>query len=80
MEQKKKKRMKWIGRLMNLNENLPAGKSSSVALTQPKRPRGRPRLTWFEVMGKQLQAINLTWEEASHQAKDLRNWKDVVKR
>ena len=65
-----KKRIKWFGHLMRLDENTPAQKALRVALMQSKRPRGRPKLTWIEMMRKQLQTINLTWEEASHLAKD----------
>ena len=56
-----------------------ARKALRVALTQSKTPRGRPRLTWTELMKKQLQAINLTWEEASQQAKERTKWKDILK-
>ena len=65
---------------MRLNENTPARKVLRVALTQSKRPRGRPRLTWIELMRKQLEAMGLTWEEASHQAGDHEHWKDIVRR
>ena len=75
-----KKRIKWFGHLMRLDENTPAQKALRVALMQSKRPRGRPKLTWIEMMRKQLQTINLTWEEASHLAKDREKWKDILKR
>ena len=75
-----KKWVKWFGHLMRLDENTPARKALRVALMQSKRPRGRPKLTWIEMMRKQLQTINLTWEEASHLAKDRGKWKDILKR
>ena len=65
---------------MRLDENTTAWKAFRVALTQSKRPRGRPRLTWIELMRKQLEAMGLTWEEASHQAGDHEHWKDIVGR
>ena len=75
-----KKRLKWFGHLMRLDENTPARKALSVALIQSKRPRGRPKFTWLELMQKQLQEINLKWEEASQLAKDRKKWKDILKR
>ena len=65
-----KKRMKWFGHLIRLDENTLTQKALRVALMQSKRPQGRPKLTWIEMMRKQLQAINLTWEKASHVGKD----------
>ena len=65
---------------MRQDENTPARKALSMALIQSKRPRGRPKFTWIELMRKQLQEINLTWEEASHLAKDREKWKDILKR
>ena len=62
---------------MRSNENIPARKAFRVALTLSLRPRGRHRLTWIELMRKQLQAINLTWEEGSQLAKDRKKWKDI---
>ena len=75
-----KKRMKWFGHLMRLDENTPARKALKVALIKLKRPRGRPKLTWIELMRKQLQANNLTWEEASDLAKDRKEWRDILQR
>ena len=49
-----------------------------VALTQSQRPRGRLRLTWIELMGKQTTSDK--WEEASHHAKDRKKWKDILRR
>ena len=48
--------------------------------TVQKTTRGRRKFTWIELMRKQLQEINLTWEEASHLAKDHEKWKDILKR
>ena len=39
-----KKRIKWFGHLMRLDENTPAQKALRVALMQSKRPRGRPKV------------------------------------
>ena len=50
-------------------------KSVKGGIDKSKRPRGRPRLTWVEQMRKQLQAINLTRDEARHQAKDCKKWR-----
>ena len=66
---------------MKLDGNTPPRKALSTALIQSKRPRGiQPKFTWIELMRKQLQEINLTWEEACHLAKDREKWKDILKR
>ena len=71
---------KMVGHLMRLDENTPARKALRVALMQSKRPRRRPKLTRIEMMRKQSQTMNLTWEVASHLAKDCEKWKDMLKR
>ena len=49
-----KKRIKWFGHLMRLDENTPALKVLTVALIQSKRPQGRPKCTWLECMQNQI--------------------------
>ena len=65
---REKSKLKRFGHLMRLDENTPARKALRVALIESKRTGG-PKLTWIEMNRKQLQAINLTWEETSHLTK-----------
>ena len=81
MEQKnRKKAHEMVWPLNEVEREHTCAKSGKDGIDTVKRPRGRPRLTWIELMRKQLEAMGLTWEEASHQAGDHEHWKDIVGR
>ncbi|KAL9985091.1 hypothetical protein ACROYT_G007455 [Oculina patagonica] len=54
---------------------------SKVALRwtpEDKRKRGRQKSTWRRTAEAELQALNLTWEQASRLAKDRQEWRRLV--
>ena len=72
------KRMKWFGHLIRLDEYTPARKALRIALTKSKKTPGKQKLTWVELMKKQLEAKHLSWEEACKKAtEDRENWKKL---
>ena len=56
------KRGKWFGHLTRLDEDTPARKALQVARKKCKKPKGKQKLTWIEMMRKQLDANSLTCE------------------
>ena len=71
------KRMKWFGHLIRLNKDTPAQKALRVSRKKCKKPRGKQKLTWIEMMRKQLVRNGFTWEEASELAMDRKRWRDI---
>jgi hypothetical protein len=55
----KKRRLSWLGHLMRMNTETPARKALQEYLRKTKRPRGKPPLSWIELIRKDLQEIGL---------------------
>jgi len=43
-----------------------------------KRRRGRPKKTWQDTLRDDLQATDVSWEEAKSVAGDCREWRSLV--
>jgi len=43
-----------------------------------KRRPGRPRINWRDIVNKDLQRMELTWEEVEASAQDRQTWRQRV--
>ena len=76
----KKQRLNWFGRLVRLDENVPAKKALKYAMAKYRSKKGRPKAKWLTMMEKQLKAdLDLTWEEAELAARNRSDWRNMVK-
>ena len=74
-----KRRISWFGHLARLPESCPAKQALYEALKPVKRPRGRPQITWIEIIRKQLKNIGFdTIYDAIESARDRYNWNKIV--
>ena len=72
------RRLRWFGHVARMSPLTPARQALEYALQPYDRPRGRPQLTWINVMREQLKAMNLTWDEGFELAQDRVIWKDII--
>ena len=76
----KKQRLNWFGRLVRLDENVPAKKALKYAMAKYRSKKGRPKEKWLNMMEKQLKAdLDLTWEGAELAARNRSDWRNTVK-
>ena len=76
----KKQRLSWFGHVARMDPNTPAKKALKYAKIPFKKARGRPKESWIALMEKQLQEdLDLSWDEAEHQAQDRVKWRHTVK-
>ena len=84
----KRRRLNWLGHLMRLNENTPARLAFEEFLRKGKKPKGRPPLTWPEIIRKDLAEINIkldynnplqTIETLLKITQDRDQWRDLVR-
>ena len=76
-----KRRFRWFGHLMRLDERTPARQSLEIAFRPAKMPRGRPKTTWILMMTNELKEVfGKTWQQASEMAQDRDNWRIQTER
>ena len=71
-------RIRWLGHALRLPEETPARQALIEVDRSVARPQGRPRVTWLEVVKKQLQNIGIAWTDAKTLAQDRERWKDIL--
>ncbi len=54
-----KKRLSFLGHVMRLDPETPARKSIEEFLRPIKRPQGRPKKTWMEIIRSDLKEVNI---------------------
>ena len=75
----REQRMTWLGHVFRMDSDIPAKKALHFAQQQYQRPRGRPKLTWINLVTEQLlNNMGITWEEASKTANDRKSWRTLV--
>jgi len=40
-----------------------------------KRKRGRPRITWRDTVWRDVECMDITWQDVCHKATDREEWK-----
>ena len=70
-------RMKWFGHVERMGEEREV-KRVMRAQMQGRRPRGRPRTRWKDVIRRDLETSGLSLEEAAAEAQDRDGWRQIV--
>ena len=73
-------RLKWLGHAFRLPENSPAKQALLEIENTPKRCRGRPKTKWIDTVKKQLEKLNVTYQEAKYIATDRKKWNQIINR
>jgi len=72
-----KRRRRFIGHVLRLPTARPV--STAVQWTpEGGKRRGRPKKTWQDTLRDDLQAMDVSWEEAKSVASDRREWRSLV--
>ena len=72
-----RRRWSWVGHALR-RESTSISKVALRWTPEGKRKRGRPKSTWRRTAEAELQALNLTWGQASWLAKDRQEWRRLV--
>ena len=70
-------RMKWFGHVERMGEDRQVKRIMQVEMSG-RRPRGRPRTRWKDVVRRDLEGSGLDLEEAAVEARDRDRWREIV--
>ena len=73
----RKARMKWFGHVKRINEERQVKQVMQEEM-QGRRPAGRPRTRWRDVLRRDLEETSLSLEEAAVEALDRDRWRRIV--
>ena len=65
----RKKRLTWMGHVSRMDKERRANQVMKWT-TEGKRRRGRPRKNWMDTIRKDVQCMEMTWEETTEKAMD----------
>ena len=71
------RRLRWVGHVSRMHLDTPARKALQYAMAPFKRKRGRPKLTWINMITKQLNEMNINLCDIFEIAKDRKEWNRV---
>jgi hypothetical protein len=71
-------RLRWFGHCQRLPEESPAKQALRELERETKRPRGRPAITWMELVRKQIEAKGMNYREAVELTQDRIGWRRFV--
>ena len=75
----KERRLRWFGHLARLPARTPACRALDEALyTNTKKPRGGQKMTWLQTIGRDLEMMNMTIQQAIDVAENRRRWREMV--
>lgn len=74
------RRTRWLGHILRLSLDHP---TRAILQFDPRaagwrRPRGKPRTRWLDVLAGDLQQHGVAMEDAEQLAQDRRHWKELV--
>lgn len=77
----KQRRLRWFGHVKRMSDASPAKLLLSFDPRRAgwRRPRGRPRLRWLDVIRSDLQAVGVAPFMADRLARDRSGWRTMVK-
>ena len=75
----KRRRLSWLGHLLRLPEGTPARQAVAEFLKPAKRPRGKPRTTWFRRVENDLKNI-INFQHVTTLANDRIGWRNIIAR
>ena len=76
----KERRLRWYGHLLRLHEETPARKALKECERKVKKPKGGQKLTWIQLVKKDLKELNLTEEQAKVSARNRNAWRNMIHR
>ena len=71
-------RLRWFGHCHRLPEESPAKQALKELERETKRPRGRPAISWMEMVRKQIEAKGMNYGEAVELTQDRIGWRRFV--
>ena len=76
----KERRLRWYGHLLRLHDETPARKALKECERKLKKPKGGQKLTWIQLVKKDLKELNLTEEQAKVIARNRNAWRNMIHR
>ena len=73
----KQRRLRWLGHLLRLDERTPARQALDEFNRKTKRPRGKPKHTWWQMIEKDTAITNI--DHMTQLANDRAAWRDLVR-
>ena len=73
----KRRRLSWCGHLLRLPEGCPA-KEALILNEEHTQTNQSKKVTWLQVVKKQLIELNLNWENVKEIAIDRKEWKNLL--
>ena len=73
-----KRRLTWLGHVLRMPENSIVRMAITWKPEGGKRKRGRPHLTWWRTIKRDLTDRDTTWNEAVLVAQDRRQWRTLA--
>ena len=70
-------RMKWFGHVQRMGDERQVKRIMNARM-EGRRPVGRPRTRWKDVMGRDLERSGLNLEEATEECQDRDQWRSIV--
>ena len=70
--------MKWYGHLLKLNEKAPARQALKEVERKVKKPKGGQKLTWMDLIGKDLEEYKILRCEVETLAQDKTAWRNLI--
>ena len=74
----RERRMQWLGHVTRMDEVRTPKQALHWKVAGFRRRPGRPRMNWRDVVKKDLQRIELTWEKLEASAQDRHLWRQRV--
>jgi len=72
-----KRRRQFVGHVLRLPSARPVSAAVQWTPEGGKKRRGRPKKTWQDTLRDDLQAMDVSWEEAKSVAGDRKEWKEL---
>jgi len=67
-------RLRWYGHIQRRHLDVPVRKSDRIVVSGEARGRGRPKLTWVEVVNKDMRIMNVT----EHMVLNRAEWRNMI--
>jgi len=75
----RKRRLRWFGHVQRMEDSRRT-KQALEWIPDKKKKRGGSRITWRDTVWRDVECMNMTWEDVCHEATDRREWKEWTAR
>jgi len=65
----RKRRLCWFGHVQRMEDSRRA-KQALEWIPDEKKKRGKPRITWRDTVWRDVECMNMTWQDVCHEATD----------